>query len=212
MLTKIIVFDYKLKLLSGLHIGGSADIFDIGGADSTVIKNPLTHQPYIPGSSMKGKLRSLLTLIHGKLITDRGKFDLVIEDTDLLNLFEPTGKEGDIQISRAIFRDAVLTEESVKMLEKYLGKNTFTEIKAENKISPFKGKAEDPRFIERVPAGAVFRGQVILQIFDGDNEEKMKETLMNAFEMLENNFIGGSGTRGYGRIEVQSSSFQEVWK
>lgn len=61
MLERIYRLDFEIELLTGLHIGGSTDTFDIGGADSTVIKNPLTHEPYIPGSSIKGKLRSLLT-------------------------------------------------------------------------------------------------------------------------------------------------------
>ena len=67
MLERIYRLDFEIELLTGLHIGGSTDTFDIGGADSTVIKNPLTHEPYIPGSSIKGKLRSLLTQKYGKV-------------------------------------------------------------------------------------------------------------------------------------------------
>ena len=55
MLKKMSKIEFKIKLLTGLHIGCSNDEFDIGGADSNVIKNPLTHEPYIPGSSLKGK-------------------------------------------------------------------------------------------------------------------------------------------------------------
>ncbi len=211
MLKKTLVLDYKLVLASGLHIGGGNDQFDIGGADSTVIKNPLTNEPYIPGSSLKGKLRQLLTLKYGEL--DGTKFKL--PDPVLRSIFEPVGEEdarkGELQCSRAIFRDARLTKESAEKLQKYLGIEVFTELKAENSIDPLKSKAANPRFIERVPAGAEFTGQIVLQVFEGDNEKNMINYLLEAFRMLEMSYLGGSGTRGYGRIEIPDAlEFKEV--
>lgn len=211
---KIYKVTFDLELMTGLHIGGSSDTFDIGGADSTVIKNPLTHEPYIPGSSIKGKLRSLLTQKYGKF---NGKEkDIVFEDDEkgktMRNLFEPVDYGDDrIQVSKAIFRDALLTDESRANLEKHLGSGVYTEIKAENKISLLKEKAESPRFIERVPAGAVFGGEILLQVFDEDNEEYFKAKLKEAINMLELNYLGAGGTRGYGKVKVDiKEDFEEV--
>lgn len=211
---KIYKVTFDLELMTGLHIGGSSDTFDIGGADSTVIKNPLTHEPYIPGSSIKGKLRSLLTQKYGKFI-EKEK-DIVFEDDEegktMRNLFEPVDYGDDsIQVSKAIFRDALLTDESRANLEKHLGSGVYTEIKAENKISLLKGKAESLRFIERVPAGAVFGGEILLQVFDEDNEEDFKAKLKEAINMLELNYLGAGGTRGYGKVKVDiKEDFEEV--
>lgn len=211
---KIYKVTFDLELMTGLHIGGSSDTFDIGGADSTVIKNPLTHEPYIPGSSIKGKLRSLLTQKYGKF-NDEEK-DIVFEDDEegktMRNLFEPVDYGDDsIQVSKAIFRDALLTDESRANLEKHLGSGVYTEIKAENKISLLKGKAESPRFIERVPAGAVFGGEILLQVFDKENEECFKAKLKEAINMLELNYLGAGGTRGYGKVKVDiKEDFEEV--
>ena len=211
---KIYKVTFDLELMTGLHIGGSSDTFDIGGADSTVIKNPLTHEPYIPGSSIKGKLRSLLTQKYGKF--NEKEKDIVFEDDKegktMRNLFEPVDYGDDsIQVSKAIFRDALLTDESRANLEKHLGSGVYTEIKAENKISLLKGKAESPRFIERVPAGAVFGGEILLQVFDEDNEEYFQAKLKEAINMLELNYLGAGGTRGYGKVKVDiKEDFEEV--
>lgn len=211
---KIYKVTFDLELMTGLHIGGSSDTFDIGGADSTVIKNPLTHEPYIPGSSIKGKLRSLLTQKYGKF--NEKEKDIVFEDDEegktMRNLFEPVDYGDDrIQVSKAIFRDALLTDESRANLEKHLGSGVYTEIKAENEILLLKGKAESLRFIERVPAGAVFGGEILLQVFDEDNEKDFKAKLKEAINMLELNYLGAGGTRGYGKVKVDiKEDFEEV--
>ncbi len=211
MLKKVLGLNYRFVLKSGLHIGGGSDVFDIGGADSTVIKNPISGQPYIPGSSLKGKLRALLTYKYGKMSPDHTMLE--ISDPVLLSIFAPIEDDNttDIRITRGIFRDAVLSESSASELQKYLGIGAFTEVKAENKVDPLKGKAEHPRFIERVPAGAVFEGQILLQIFEGDDEQTLKEHLLDGLKMLENSYLGGSGSRGYGRIEfLDDLRFRDV--
>lgn len=215
---KIYKVTFDLELMTGLHIGGSSDTFDIGGADSTVIKNPLTHEPYIPGSSIKGKLRSLLTQKYGKF--NEKEKDIVFKDDEegktMRNLFEPVDYGDDsIQVSKAIFRDALLTDESRANLEKHLGSGVYTEIKAENKITLLTGKAESQRFIERVPAGAVFGGEILLQVFDEDKDEDKEEIfkakLKEAINMLELNYLGAGGTRGYGKVKVDiKEDFEEV--
>ena len=204
MLECIYRLDFEIELLTGLHIGGSTDTFDIGGADSTVIKNPLTHEPYIPGSSIKGKLRSLLTQKYGKVSVKNKDSEIVLERDEIRCLFEPVSTSDDLKASRCIFRDAYLTDESKEELQKHLGLGTFTEIKDENRIYLLKGTPANPRFIERVPRGAKFNGEIILQIYEGDNAEQLKEVINEALKMLELNYLGGSGTRGYGRVDIHS--------
>lgn len=205
MLKNIYVLKFRVKLLTGLYIGGNDDGFDIGGADTNVIKNPITKEPYIPGSSLKGKLRSLLSYIHGNLEKDTIKLS-----GELANIFEPI-EEKQIKMTRGIFRDCVLTEESKELLKDKLGVGVFTEIKAENKINPIKGTAE-PRFIERVPAGVEFAGEIVLNVFDEDDAEEMKRYILKALKLLEHNYLGGSGSRGYGRVKIELiNQFEEVY-
>ena len=189
-----------IELLSGMHITGGDDTFDIGGADSQVIKNPLTGEPYIPGSTLKGKIRSLLEFKYSTFHDE--KLESVAEHKQLLSLFEPN--QNDVpQMTRAIFRDATLTKESKNKLETFLGNHTYTEIKAENKINRFKGTADAPRFIERVPAGSKFIGYIDLLEFDDDNYQQLYNYLKIGVELLNFNYIGGSGSRGYGRVKIE---------
>ena len=207
MLEGIYVLNIKLELLSGLYIGGNDSGFDIGGADSDVIRNPLTNEPYIPGSSLKGKLKSLLKY-HIKEV-DRTEKDIIFKDSNITNIFEPID-EGNVKITRAIFRDLTLTKESKEELQNILGIGCFTEIKAENKVNPISGKSDSPRFIERVPAGTMFEGEIVLNVFDGDNKEIMMENIKKSLKLLEMNYLGGNGTRGYGRVKVEFDEFKEV--
>lgn len=203
MIIKNSTLEFTIELLSGLHIGGYDSAFDIGGADSTVIKNPLTNIPFIPGSTFKGKIRSLLSYSN-----KYGNKNLEITNDSVRNIFEPVDKDNNVGISRAIFRDLLLSDESIKLLNSTLGSGIYTEVKAENSIDKFKGTSNSPRFIERVPAGVTFNGEIVLQVFDGDNENEMKQAIEDGLKLLEMNYIGGSGTRGYGRIRV----LQKEWK
>ncbi|WP_305153040.1 type III-A CRISPR-associated RAMP protein Csm3 [uncultured Dubosiella sp.] len=209
MLKKILVLNYTMTLVTGLHIGGSTDTFDIGGVDSSVIKNPLTKEPYIPGSSIKGKVRSLLLKKHRDT---KQRHELVFENDTIRNLFEPVEENnpGIIADTRTLFRDAVLTQESKQKLEAYLGDGVFTEIKAENKINPLSSKPGNPRFIERVPAGAEFEGQIVLQIYEDDPEARLMEYLQEGLNLLELNYLGASGSRGYGRVKLNTIQFEEA--
>ena len=206
MIEHIYTLNFEIELLTGMHIGGYESNFDIGGADSTVIKNPLTGEPYIPGSSLKGKLKSLLCLINGEFTKDHK--DIMIKDDDIRNIFESVViSDTRPSVTRGIFRDLYLTKESIDKLERILGAGVYTEIKAENRINKLDGKAGNPRFIERVPAGAVFGGSIVLTLYHGDPCEKMKDALQTALRLLEKNYIGGSGTRGYGRVKI----LKEEW-
>jgi CRISPR-associated protein Csm3 len=202
---KVYTLRYELELLTGLHIGGYESTFDIGGADSSVIKNPLNRKPYIPGSSIKGKLRALLSYKYGEPKDGALEF----EDKEILNIFSAieSDDKNKPNITRAIFRDLNLTSGSIVNLEKMLGKGIFTEIKAENRIDAFSGKSLSPRFIERVPAGVVFEGEINLIRFEGDNIKKMKSLIEESLDLLELNYLGGSGSRGYGRVKIKKEDW-----
>ncbi|HOI47455.1 MAG TPA: type III-A CRISPR-associated RAMP protein Csm3 [Bacilli bacterium] len=181
-LTKRCVCEIELQVLTGIHIGGSKEIYGIGGIDNPVIKNPLTGEPIIPGSSLKGKIRSLLELTKN----------------DMKKLFD-TDQNGP---TRVIFRDLCLSKQSVNMLTEMLGFGIFTEVKAENSIDKRTGKAANPRFSERVPAGVTFEGEIIVNAYNNENIEEMIAVLKKGFELLKANYLGGSGTRGYGKVEI----------
>ena len=202
MIKNIYKMELKIELLSGLHIGGGNENYDIGGSDSNVIKNPITNEPYIPGSSLKGKLRAMVEYKEGKLpeiINEKSKISL---DDNFLKIFAPAESDN-IKQTRAIFRDLYLTKESVEKLTSTLGINTYTEIEAENVIDKLNSSAM-PRFIERVPKGAKFEGEIVLMEFEEDDIEEMKSIVINALDLLELNYLGASGSRGYGRIKVIS--------
>ncbi len=186
---------YKVTVKTGLHIGGNKETYGIGGIDSPVIKDPITNQPIIPGSSIKGKIRMLLTRVKNNDI-----------DKEIVNSAFGTQTTG---MTRIIFRDLFLEEESKEKLESKLGKGFYTEIKAENKIDPVQVKA-NPRFIERVPAGAIFIGECIINKLEEDENTDYVELLKEGFELLENNFLGGSGSRGYGKVEIEIIELKDL--
>lgn len=189
----------KMEATTGLHIGGSKAALDIGGIDLSVVK---TAQgiPFIPGSSLKGKLRSLLAREYGS--------GSVAEDPELIAFLfgTPNTDETKGPYSRLIFRDAFLdTEDFAVKREDELAEleMDYTESKWENTINRKKGTAENPRQLERVPAGAVFRFEIIYNVFDDDREEEHLGTMRKALRLLEDDYLGGQGSRGYGRIEFR---------
>lgn len=189
---------------TGLHIGGAKNSLDIGGLDSPVIKTP-AGVPYIPGSSLKGKIRSLLAL-------REGASDIKEEPELLKRMFGYTGDNNDdrtAQKTRFIFRDAHLDVDSFKTkFEGAVLETAYTEGKYENTIDRTTGKAggAGPRQIERVPVGAKFKFEVIINVYDGDDLEEMEKELLKGIEMLKNNYLGGSGTRGYGKVKFEIKS------
>jgi CRISPR-associated protein Csm3 len=207
----------SLTIITGLHIGSGNSEIHIGGTDNPVIKNPLTQQPYIPGSSIKGKMRSLLEWELGVVGITEGKplgfghIDDIHSDEDkkqaknILKLFggaplPNTDNEliKEIGPTRISFWDCELQEEWVKKQE---SKNLLlTEVKMENTIDRIAGTAENPRNTERVPAGAIFNFQLSLRIHD---DEQLIDTILHGLSLLELTGLGGSGSRGYGKISIQ---------
>lgn len=197
-LVKKIKVTTTLELVTGLHIGGSSENVEIGGIDNPVIKIATKkNQPYIPGSSLKGKMRCLLEQIAGS--TEVGG------DDGVNNLF---GFSKDNKPSKIIVRDAYMTEASIKELEACDNLDMpYTESKWENVIDRIKGTAEHPRQMERIPAGVLFDVEFIINVWDDDKESELIALLEEGIKALENDYLGGSGTRGYGQIKFDKLSF-----
>ncbi len=198
-LIKKIKLETTIKLLTGLHIGGSNDNVEIGGIDRPVIKlSTRGNEPYIPGSSLKGKLRCLLEQTysiskHGGEGKDNGM---------VKNLFGYTEGSQNARPSRLIVRDAMLTEQAVEMLRNSENLDMpYTENKFENTIDRIKGTAGNPRQIERVPASAEFCAEFVINVWDEDNEQDLIAIFKKGIRLLENDYLGGSGSRGYGQIK-----------
>jgi len=204
-LYKKIIYKGQLELLTGLHIGDSKETTDIGGVDSPVVRRKDNNEPYIPGSSIKGKIRSLLDIAHGKSDTSRDGNHIIGK------LFGNISKDAGVLPSRLIVRDAYLSRNSAnKINESSFTDMPFTEVKFENTINRLNGIA-NPRQIERVPAGAEFEVEFVINIIaDSESEaatnEKSFIELFNAgIKLLEDDYLGGSGSRGYGQVKLNFS-------
>ena len=199
-LVKKILVSTKLTVVTGLHIGGSKDSVEIGGIDNPVIKVATRkNQPYIPGSSLKGKMRCLLEQVNGA--TAVGKSEIVN------NLF---GYASNNQPSKLIVRDAYLTADSVEKLVAASLDMPYTENKYENTIDRVKGKAEHPRQSERLPAGAEFDVEMVINVWDNDSADELKQLLKQGIALIENDYLGGSGSRGYGQVKFGELIFVEL--
>ncbi|MDD2760139.1 MAG: type III-A CRISPR-associated RAMP protein Csm3 [Methylomonas sp.] len=214
-LTHIQKLTGQIELLSGLHIGSGNTEIHIGGTDNPVIKNPITQEPYIPGSSIKGKMRSLLEWHLGVVgITDGyplsfkhiAELDGKIQGQakNLLKLFggAPDSNNdqklvGEIGPTRLAFWDCPLDPAWVRLMrdDKSL---PLTETKMENMIDRIRGVAEHPRNTERVPASAKFDFQLSIRVHDDEN---LLDTVLMGLKLLEYTGLGGSGSRGYGKIQ-----------
>jgi len=209
-LVKKIKINTTITLVTGLHIGGNSDNVEIGGIDTPVIKLATKeNQPYIPGSSIKGKMRCLLEQVAGARAVGL--------NDEVNNMFGITENKKllikDNKPSKIIFRDAMLTEESIQAMKAcdYL-EMPFTETKWENVIDRVLGKAEHPRQTERVPAGVAFNAEFIINVWDDDDEKKLLALFEKGLRLLENDYLGGSGSRGYGQIkfgELTRSDFSK---
>ena len=197
-LVKKIKINTSITLITGLHIGGNSENVEIGGIDNPVIKLASRGDvPYIPGSSLKGKMRCLLEQAAGA-----PKVGLDEKVNNLFGITESKAINTSNQPSKIIVRDAMLSDDSKKMLLDCDNLDMpYTENKFENVIDRVKGIAQHPRQTERVPAGAEFCAEFIINIWDDDDEQEMMALFEKGIRLLENDYLGGSGSRGYGQIK-----------
>lgn len=181
----------------------------IGGIDNSVIKHPLTQSPYIPGSSLKGKIRTLLEWRSGAVqnnpLTLKDVSKNPEEVKNILRLFGISGdtknseqEVAEIGVSRLAFWDCALNEDWEKAIRD--DNQLLTEAKSENTIDRITSTAGNPRQTERVPAGAEFDFKLMLRQFEGDKPELL-DLVLKGLKLLELDSLGGSGSRGYGKVK-----------
>lgn len=194
---------------SGLRIGGSKDSLEIGTTDNPIIRHPISGLPYIPGSSLKGKMRSLLEVQAGTFSFKGGPCDC--GKCDICRLFGCGSPQKATEMTRLIFRDAMMTADSEELLRDAQAEKgvNFSEIKNENWIDRKTGKAGNGglRNQERVPEGASFNFEISIRVFDTDNKEAFKKKIVEGLSLMECDYLGSSGSRGYGKIKFLELSF-----
>ena len=255
-----------LLVQTGLHIGGGGESLDIGGIDKIVVRDPITFNPYLPGSSLKGKLRSILERLFNKPLNRQGSRDTYRYESDDLEdgysqigdryvsfqganrcpvsrVFGSTGNDcflreevvenqkldkilksdggvdrvpidgiqhvkvkGRNRPASLIVRDCHLLEESADELKKVDTGLYMTEWKFENGIDRVTSAA-NPRQVERVPAGAKFHFEMIYTVTDFERAHEDLRNLAVAMAILEDDALGGHGSRGYGKIRFENIQF-----
>ena len=208
-LTNIVEIKAKLVLQTGLHIGVGDSEMHIGGIDNSVIKHPITQSPYIPGSSLKGKIRTLLEWRSGAVQSSPLSLkDISKNPEEVKNILRLFGISGDtknseqevaeIGVSRLAFWDCALNEAWENAIRE--DNQLLTEAKSENTIDRITSTAGNPRQTERVPAGAEFDFKLTLRQFEGDKPELL-DLVLKGLKLLELDSLGGSGSRGYGKVK-----------
>lgn len=204
-----------IEVITGLHIGGSTTIIEIGGKDNPVIKHPMTKEPYIPGSSLKGKMRSLLEWKLGKLNTDEhsndyGEVHKWCNDTNcpICVIFGTSAEDSGIGPTRLIVRDAILYKdyrEKQKEKDSNWTPLALMEDKCENAINRITARA-NPRNMERVVSGAKFSFLMSYRLFErtndkGSGDEGLFSNVIEGLKLIEKDTLGGAGSRGCGQVQ-----------
>ena len=188
----------ELEVLTGLHIGASGAFSAIGAVDSPVVRDPFTQLPIVPGSSLKGKLRSLLARSLSRDINNMPRFD--DDEEGIRRLF---GSARPVRRSRLQFADCfVVNAEQFREIG-------ITEVKTENAIDRITSVA-NPRQIERVVRGVKFGVCIAYDVIQPDQVQEDMEQLAHAMRLLQLDYLGGHGSRGSGRVSFSGFRFEQV--
>ena len=222
-----IIFRGEIKCLTGLSIGGTSNSLEIGGIDREVIKHPITKEPYIPGSSLKGKMRSELEYKYGAFIKDKKTGEYLSSESSPCGCGRPTcaicrifgahkNPGADSAPTRIIVRDAILSQESRDKINNLpVDYGSYLERKTENIILRDSGIAGSPRTIERVPRDMIFDFEIILRIFEKncikDNEKELISMVKEGLKLVEKSYLGGCGSRGYGQVKIEVNSQESLY-
>jgi CRISPR-associated protein Csm3 len=222
---------FNIETVTGLHIGGSDVGVEIGGVDKTVVRDPLTNRPYIPGSSLRGKMRSLTEkyeglmqnqpIHHGFIHSCQTKEEYAT--CDLCHVYGVPGERDFAEPTRLIVRDVYLSDHSAEALETARTDLPYTEIKTEVSIDRVTAKA-NPRQMERVPAGVVFgaavatdapeaekwqkrQAEMVYSVYGGDGMDAAADTerfriVVRGMQFMEDDYLGGLGSRGSGKVRL----------
>jgi CRISPR-associated protein Csm3 len=201
----------SIEAVTGLHIGGSSVGLEIGGLDKAVIRDPLTKRPYIPGSSLRGKMRSQTEKMLG-LRQNNGIGQVTIHTCKtpaeynanggcpVCHVFGVPGKVEATGPTLLLVRDAILTRESADQLEKARTDLPYAELKTEVAIDRVTSAAT-PRTLERVPAGAIFGpAELVFNIYAAADYARLRYVI-EALQLVEDDYLGGSGSRGSGKVK-----------
>ncbi len=190
----------KLKVETGLHIGGNGAFAAIGAVDSPVIRDTTSHLPMIPGSSLKGKIRTLLAKAHNEQIVDPDN------DVEEIRRVFGNAKKGNPHPSRILFSDMIMCN-GEELRQKEI--NSMTEVKFENSINRQTAVAT-PRQIERVIRGAEFNLNLIYEVEKEEDTLDDLKLLAEGMTLLQYDYLGGSGSRGYGKVRFSDVQAQTV--
>ena len=182
-----------LIVKTGMHIGGSGAFAAIGAVDSPVVKDIRTNLPMVPGSSLKGKMRSLLAKEFNEQIVEPDY------DNEKITRLFGAAQKNHVRRSRILFSDMVLANEGEL---RNAGLQSMTEVKFENSISRTTAVA-NPRQIERAVRGTIFELDLIYELEEENEFIEDMETLAEGLKLLQYDYLGGSGSRGYGKVGFQ---------
>jgi CRISPR-associated protein Csm3 len=200
----------QIESLTGLHIGGSSVGLEIGGLDKAVIRNPLTGRPYVPGSSLRGKMRSQTEKVLGlKQNNPIGQVTIHTCKTPaeynanggcpVCHVFGVPGEVDATGPTLLLVRDVALTDDSARALENARPDLPYAELKTEVAIDRVTSAAT-PRTMERVPAGAVFGpAELVFSIYDPADFARLRY-VVEALQLVEDDYLGGAGSRGSGKV------------
>jgi CRISPR-associated protein Csm3 len=221
-LKRIIQVDGTLEVVTGLRIGGSQETMEISGLDNPIIRNPANAEPFIPGSSLKGRMRSLAEWYFGEL-PDQGDVTRPRSGSKTGRVFGMPARavgahSSDVERrtfgrgpTRLIVRDAHLTEEWREKMK--LGR-PVTEVKSENSINRLTAMAI-PRPMERVLPGVQFSVEMLYRVFDvegdegAEDERNFDEVFLVALALVQADALGGGSSRGNGKIRFALRRFGE---
>jgi CRISPR-associated protein Csm3 len=215
-----LILEGEISCHTGLHIGAGKGSLEIGGADNPVVKDAFGI-PYIPGSSLRGRLRSLLEQSLGLAVPSelvflskrRGQEVRIHQsdrpDDEICILFgrnsgrmEKVGGEAiesaTATPARLTVYDAPLVVDSISPQMRENLDDELTEVKSENAVDRITSQA-NPRTLERVPAGARFRFRAVLDILCPEDRPLLAR-VAEALRLLEDDALGGGGSRGSGRV------------
>ena len=194
----------QIRLEIGLHIGTSNAFAAIGATDSPVIKDPITNLPIIPGSSIKGKMRTLLAKVYNTTLAEKPG-----DDGEIISRLFGNSSDKNYKVGRLIFRDAFLTNKDDLDSRDV---KSYTEVKFENTIDRITAEA-NPRQIERAIRDSVFGFELIYEVTDKSQaqvEEDFK-VIFDGLKLLELDYLGGSGSRGYGKVVFEDLKANTVF-
>ncbi|NLK52424.1 MAG: type III-A CRISPR-associated RAMP protein Csm3 [Syntrophomonadaceae bacterium] len=189
-----ILIKCKMTVLTGMHIGGSSTFSAIGAVDSPVVRDSFTGQPMLPGSSFKGKMRTLLAkAMKNHYITQ----ECADDPEELKRLFGSAGdhrRQEYPKAARLQFTDSFLVNADTLKT-----RGGLTEVKYENTISRLTSMA-NPRQIERVVRGSVFAINLVYDMEDAEDIKNDFANISRGLKLLSMDYLGGHGSRGYGRV------------